>query len=70
MSCMTSPAIAIAAPVSMRATVRGTRVIQNISKPSVRDRSYTPVKSDSTAKPRTMITVNTNDFVHNLEKEG
>ena len=35
MSCMTSPDIAIAAPASTSAIVRGTRVMANISAPSV-----------------------------------
>lgn len=65
---MTSPDIAIAAPVNMRATVRGTRVIQNISK-SARI-SYTPVTSDKTASINTTSVAKMNDFVHMVEKEG
>ncbi len=53
--CMTSPHIAIPAPASTSATVRGARVMRNISPPSgAPHTSYTPTMSE--AATRTMTT--------------
>ena len=50
MSCMISPHIAIEAPASTRATVRGTRVMANISRPPSAPTSYTPTNSETTMR--------------------
>src|SRR5699024_6014791 len=54
-NCMMSPTTAMEAPERISATVRGTRVIQNISLPPSEFRSYTPIKSD--AMTRLMVTI-------------
>lgn len=62
---MTNPAIDIAAPVNIKAAVLGTRVIKNILMPfSCPFKSYTPVKSEVTAKAITMIRAMTKALVH------
>lgn len=53
-SCMMSPHIAIAAPASTSAIVRGTRVMPNISPPSsAPNTSYCPTNSEATSSAPT-----------------
>src|SRR5699024_8173963 len=51
-TCITNPHIAIDAPASTSAMVRGTRVTPNISAPSAALKmSYSPTKSEATTSP-------------------
>ncbi len=64
MSCMTRPAIDMAAPVSINAAVLGTRVIKNICIPSdCPYMSYTPVNNEMPPKITTTNSANRKDFV-------
>ena len=67
-SCMMIPHIAIDAPARTSATVRGTRVMLNIQKPSSVKTSNCPTSSERTSSPTVMAAARKNMGVHSLRR--
>ena len=64
-SCITRPLMAMAAPASTSAMVRGTRVVINMSKPSpCENRSYSPVASEASRSASTPMPPSTSFQSH------